>query len=97
MRWSRPAEQQNIDGLSQEDRQLMEHLPVAYLLGPNECNNDSTNYWIFSDAGFRRILDRAQWDIKDYRIFGDTSEADPFTTEHDARAFCLVESRRPPA
>ena len=97
MRWSAPVAHQNIDGLSQGDRQLMEHLPVAYLLGPNECNNDSTNYWIFSDAGFRRILDRAQWDIKDYRIFGDTSEADPFTTEHDARAFCLVESRRAPA
>jgi hypothetical protein len=97
MRWSGPAAQQNSDGLSQGDRQLLEHLPVAYLLGPAECNNDSTNYWIFSDAGFRRILDRAQWDIKDYRIFGDTSEGDPFTTEHDARAFCLVESRRPPA
>ena len=74
----------------------MEHLPVAYLLGPAECNNDSTNYWIFSDAGLRRILDRAQWDIKDYRVFGDTHEADPFNLEHDARAFCLVQSRRPP-
>lgn len=97
MRWSGPPEQQNTGGHSPGDRQLMEHLPVAYLLGPAECNNDSTNYWIFSDAGFRRILDRAQWDIMDYRIFGDVDEADPFSAEHDARAFCLVQSRRPPA
>ena len=96
MRWSEPAEQEITGNHSRGDRQLMEHLPVAYLLGPTECNNDSTNYWIFSDAGLRRILDRAQWDIKDYRIFGDAHEADPFTAEHDARAFCLVQSRRPP-
>jgi hypothetical protein len=96
MRWSGPAEQQITGSHSRGTRQLMEHLPVAYLLGPNECNNDRTNYWIFSDAGLRRILDRAQWDIKDYRIIGDAHEADPFTAEHDARAFCLVQSRRPP-
>jgi tRNA (mo5U34)-methyltransferase len=95
MRWSGPAEQQTTGSHPLRDRQLMEHLPVAYLLGPNECNNDSTNYWIFSDAGLRRLLDRAQWDIKDYRIFGDTNEADPFSAKHDARAFCLVQSRRP--
>jgi hypothetical protein len=87
-RWSGPA--------SGGERQFLEHLPVAYLLGPAECNNDSTNYWIFSDAGFRRLLDRTHWEIRDYTIVGDTEEADPFTTEHDARAFCLAESRRPP-
>ncbi len=31
-------------------------LPVAYLLDEAEANNDSTNYWIFSEAGLRRIL-----------------------------------------
>lgn len=25
----------------------LDGLPVSYLLGPAECNNDSTNYWIF--------------------------------------------------
>jgi tRNA (mo5U34)-methyltransferase len=96
MRWSGPAEQQKTGGLSPGGRQLMEHLPVAYLLGPAECNNDSTNYWIFSDAALRRILDRTQWDILDYRIFGETDDPDPFSAEHDARAFCLVQSRREP-
>ena len=97
MRWSGPEGQQDTSGYSRGDRQLMEHLPVAYLLGASECNNDSTNYWIFSDTGLRRILDRTQWDILDYRIFGEADGADPFSAEHDARAFCLVQSRRPPA
>jgi tRNA (mo5U34)-methyltransferase len=92
MRWSKPtsAREHGTD----ESRQLMEHLPVAYLLGPSECNNDSTNYWIFSDAGLRRLLDRTQWDIEDYMVIGATEEADPFTAENDARAFCLIKSRR---
>ena len=96
MRWSGPEDQENTGGFPRGGRQLMEHLPVAYLLGPDECNNDSTNYWIFSDAGLRRILDRTQWDILDYRIFGETDNPDPFSAEHDARAFCLVQSRRAP-
>ena len=96
-RWSRPANENTSETSDGTSRQLLEHLPIAYLLGPQECNNDSTNYWIFSDAGFRKILDRTQWDIRDYQIFGDTKEADPFTAEHDARAFCFVQSRRAPA
>jgi hypothetical protein len=96
MRWSGPEDQANPGGFPRGGRQLMEHLPVAYLLGPDECNNDNTNYWIFSDAGLRRILDRTHWDILDYRIFGETDNPDPFSVEHDARAFCLVQSRRAP-
>ncbi|MFU8832943.1 MAG: class I SAM-dependent methyltransferase, partial [Wenzhouxiangella sp.] len=31
------------------DREVPMHkAPMAYLLDPTECNNDSTNYWIFS-------------------------------------------------
>jgi hypothetical protein len=72
----------------------MEHLPVAYLLGPSECNNDYTNYWIFSDAGLRRILDRTGWAIEDYLIVGQTEDADPFTAKGDARTFSLIKSQR---
>jgi tRNA (mo5U34)-methyltransferase len=91
MQWSGPLESGGEK--PEKPPRLLEDLPVAYLLGPAECNNDSTNYWIFSDAGLKRILDRTQWNIRDYCIVGDTNEADPFTNEHDARAFCLVESR----
>jgi tRNA (mo5U34)-methyltransferase len=92
MRWSGPAATDTVSP-SAPRRQLLEHLPVAYLLAPDECNNDNTNYWIFSDAGFRRILDRTNWNILDYKILGDVAEGDPFTKEHDARAFCLAQSR----
>ncbi|MDQ3040189.1 MAG: class I SAM-dependent methyltransferase, partial [Pseudomonadota bacterium] len=97
-RWSKPT-----DGLSETTEsvgskggsppQLLEHLPIAYLLGPTECNNDDTNYWIFSDAGLRRLLDRTGWDIEDYLIVGATEAADPFSAAGDARAFCLLKSR----
>ena len=68
-------------------------VPVAYLVDPYETNNDPTNFWIFSDAGLRRVLARSGWDILDYSSFGNTSDSDPATTQGDERAFCLVRSR----
>jgi hypothetical protein len=72
----------------------MEHLPVAYLLGPIECNNDNTNYWIFSEAGLRRLLYRTGWVIENYLTMGHTEDADPYTEQNDARSFCLIKSHR---
>ena len=92
MRWSGPAPSRRT-GPAHDERQLLAQLPVAYLLGPTECNNDSTNYWIFSDAGLRRLLDRSGWDIEAYFITGAAVDADPFTPTNDARAFCLIKSR----
>jgi hypothetical protein len=68
-------------------------LPVGYLVHPSECNNDSTNYWIFSEEGLRRILSRTGWEIRDYMSVGNTKSSDPATPEGDERAFCLLESR----
>jgi tRNA (mo5U34)-methyltransferase len=98
MRWSKPPPEKKlpnlVSGRPTASRQLMEDLPVAYLLGPTECNNDNTNYWIFSEAGLRRILDRTGWDIKDYLVIGETEDADPFSEKNDARSFSLIKSRR---
>lgn len=71
----------------------LERLPVAYLLGEAEANNDPTNYWVFSDAGLRRVLDRAGWKICDYQTIGNTVDSDPVRSEGDERAFCLLQSR----
>jgi hypothetical protein len=68
-------------------------IPVAYLLDEREANNDPTNFWIFSDAGLRRILKRTGWEILDYITVGNTNDSDPATAEGDERAFCLVKSR----
>lgn len=68
-------------------------LPVAYLLDEAEANNDSTNYWIFSEAGLRRILNRTGWEICDYMTVGNTVNSDPASAAGDERAFCLIRSR----
>lgn len=70
-----------------------EHLPVAYLLGNREANDDITNYWIFSDAGLRRILRRTGWRMCSYLTTGNERDSDPVSRDADQRAFCLVESR----
>ncbi len=37
-------------------------IPMAYLVDDDELNNDSTNYWVFSEAGLRRLLKRTHWE-----------------------------------
>jgi tRNA (mo5U34)-methyltransferase len=68
-------------------------VPIAYLLDDLEANNDSTNYWIFSNEGLQRILRRTGWEICDYLTVGNTTDSDPASLEGDERAFCLVKSR----
>lgn len=76
------------------DRRMdFSRLPIAYLLDEAEANNDPTNFWIFSDAGLRRILKRTGWSICDYKTVGNTINSDPASAEGDERAFCLVKSR----
>lgn len=69
-------------------------LPVAYLVDPSETNSDSTNYWIFSQEGLRRIFSRTGWEIRGFVTVGNTKNSDPATPAGDERAFCLLESRR---
>lgn len=79
--------------LSRDTRTNLKDIPVAYLLDEAEANNDSTNYWIFSDAGLRRLLKRTGWNICDYMTVGNTTNSDPASTDGDERTFCLVKSR----
>lgn len=67
---------------------------LAYLVGPHECNNDPTNYWIFSMAGLEKILDRTGWDILESKTVGDTNNSNPFEVDHDERCFMLLKSRK---
>jgi tRNA (mo5U34)-methyltransferase len=67
--------------------------PVAYLVNPSEANNDPTNYWIFSEAGLRRILDRTGWDLCDYTTTGFTGGSNPAQSDRDQRAFCMIRSK----
>ena len=66
---------------------------LAYLLGDRECNGDNSNFWIFTEAGFRQMLARTNWDVVDLATFGDTQASDPVNAAHDERVFCLARSR----
>lgn len=76
------------------DRSLkLEEAALAYLLAPEECNNDPTNYWIFSAPGLIRLAARTGWSVRaTYRV-GDTKRSDPSSPDHDERMFLALESR----
>ncbi|MDQ6676752.1 MAG: class I SAM-dependent methyltransferase [Acidobacteriota bacterium] len=67
-------------------------VPLAYLLGADELNEDNSNYWIFTEAGFRRMLERTNWQVLDLTTFGDVELSDPVHVERDERVFCLARS-----
>jgi len=69
--------------------------PVAYLLEPRECNNDDTNFWIFSEQGLKRLFDRTGWNLLSYLTIGDVTRSTPADPERDERAFCLLEKCPP--
>lgn len=71
----------------------MAEIPCAYLLDPEECNNDSTNYWIFSRAGLARLLMRTGWTVEKVVVVGDTEASNPSDGDHDERAFVYARSR----
>jgi hypothetical protein len=70
-----------------------EKLPMAYLVSAEQCNHDDSNYWIFSEAGLRRLLDRCGWQVVDFLTVG-ASDSDPENWEGDQRAYCFARSRR---
>lgn len=76
------------------DRRLeLAKAPVAYLLDPDECNNDPTNFWIFSVLGLKRLFSRTGWEVLEFMTVGDTQASNPSAEDHDERAFALLRSR----
>jgi hypothetical protein len=69
------------------------HLPVAYLLDAGEANHDWTNYWIFSEAGLRRLVERTGWEILDWHATQTSAPSDPAAGDRDQRVYCLLRSR----
>ena len=70
----------------------LEKIPVAYLLGERETNDDPTNYWIFSRAGLMQLFQRTGWLVCDFATAGGERSSDPIHADNDERAFCLLES-----
>jgi tRNA (mo5U34)-methyltransferase len=76
-----------------DNGQQISQAPIAYLLGPKECNNDNTNFWIFSDEGLKRLINRTGWSLVSYLSIGATANSTPADPERDERAFCLLRSK----
>lgn len=85
---TRIARQFSAGGLDVSD------VPAGYLLDADEANNDPTNYWIFTEAGLKRLAKRSGWDIAGFRTAGDTVHSNPQDLDRDERAFVLLKSRR---
>ena len=69
-------------------------VPLAYVLGPGELNNDPSNYWIFSDSSFRRIVERAGFSIVSSATdFGREDKiSNPVDINYGERGFLLLRS-----
>ena len=65
----------------------------AYLLDPDELNQDNSNFWIFSEAGLKRLIARSGWRLMAERSAGDTVNSDATSLDHDERKFCLLRTR----
>ena len=70
----------------------LREMPVAYLVGELETNDDPTNYWIFSQKGLRTILARSQWEVCDFATVGRQDDSDPAASDKDERAYCFARS-----
>lgn len=81
-----------IAGFTPNYQTSLKEIPVAYLLDPGETNQDWTNYWIFSEAGLKRLFDRTNWDLCEFATVGN-ERSDPSSQEGDQRALCLAKRR----
>jgi len=75
------------------DGTLVRNLPVSYLVSKDEMNNDATNYWIFSRAGIRRIVERAGFDTVCELQVGSVDDSTPHQNEKDERYFALLKRK----
>jgi tRNA (mo5U34)-methyltransferase len=67
-------------------------LPLAFLMGREGLLGDETNYWIFSEAGLRTLVDRTGWDVCAWRVVEDDEHA-AGDGPRDERVLCLLRSR----
>jgi tRNA (mo5U34)-methyltransferase len=65
--------------------------PVAYLLDRREANGDPTNYFVFSPAGFERLVKRCGWRVMHAQRVGAVGRSNPVDNDRDERMFLYCE------
>jgi tRNA (mo5U34)-methyltransferase len=78
------------------DQSGVNHLNVAFLAPGDGLRGDGTNYWIFSEAGLRTLLDRTGWEICDWMVSA-AEDSVLWNAQRDERVICLLRSRSFPA
>lgn len=74
-------------------RESVQAVPVAYLVGQLELNNDWTNYWIFSAAGLLRLVERCGFEIVAMESNQRSGVLSTPAGKVDERVFLLLRSR----
>jgi hypothetical protein len=82
-----------ITSLAPDGRTRLGNLPLAYLLDEQEINDDPSNYWVFTEAGLRRLLTRTRWEICDWMVVQPEVGRRAAFWERRERAFCLLRSQ----
>jgi tRNA (mo5U34)-methyltransferase len=80
-----------VAGWSPDRTVELGRVPAAYLLAPEECNGDTTNYWVFSPPGLVRLAERCGWSLR-ASLRSGPRDSDPATAAGDERQFLLLES-----
>jgi tRNA (mo5U34)-methyltransferase len=68
-------------------------MPAAFLAGREGLRGDETNYWIFTEAGLRNLIDRAGWEVCCWLPLRDDASV-LWGSQKDERVLCLLRSRR---
>ena len=74
-----------IASLTPDRRVNYGSLPMAYLVDERELNDDPTNFWIFSEAGLKRMMRRSGWNILNYATAGIGARRSTVATPESAR------------
>ena len=67
-------------------------MPAAFLAGRDGLRGDETNYWIFTEAGLRNLIDRAGWEVCCWLPLRDDDSV-LWGSQKDERILCLLRSR----
>lgn len=76
------------------DGTYIKYLPVAYLVGNLELNNDPTNYWIFSFSGIKQLIKRSGFSIICEQQCGQVDRSTPHRTDMAERYFALLKRKK---
>lgn len=75
------------------DGTCIRDIPVSYLVNKDELNNDPTNYWIFSLAGIRRLIERSGFNIICELQVGEVDNSTPHEVEKGESYFVLMQRK----